>query len=133
MPAARTSTQGNLERCKLVYDLSLHEPWLSQKEIATQVGVSRATVQRWLADPAAWSPFYDEVALERATGGDRAAYRGLSFWETHEFHSRLAALKRDMYVSEWAEFIHDLCVNLSVRSDALCDSIRSAEPNDDAA
>lgn len=49
-------------------------------------------IKTWLSDPAAWSPFVDEVAVRRAVAFDWDAIENLSRLEVTEFITRLAGM-----------------------------------------
>ena len=84
----RAATQEIVQR---VYEL--RDEGQSYQSIADQVGVSRDALRKWYYEPETWSPYLDEVALERALAGDHSAYRHLSKFEYQEFDRRVEALR----------------------------------------
>lgn len=54
---------------------------------------SNQKLQEWLENPAEWSPFVDEVAVERALGFDWGAIGNLSRLEAQAFLDRLIELE----------------------------------------
>jgi hypothetical protein len=72
---------------KQAYDLA--ERGLSFNEIGRRLDISRNTISNWLRDPARYSPYIDEVAMERCLQGDRKVFENLSMWELREFYERV--------------------------------------------
>jgi predicted transcriptional regulator len=70
----------------------LAERGLRPSIIGTQLGVSRDAVSKWLRHPETFSPFLDEIAIERALHGERQVYDNLSRFERREFWSRVRAM-----------------------------------------
>lgn len=60
--------------------------------IGKQLGVSRSTVRHWLDNPERFSPAIDEVAIERALGGDRIVFQNLTAFESKIFWEKSAAI-----------------------------------------
>jgi hypothetical protein len=82
----------HVEDIKRVYLLAEEFPEMSKKEISRRTGVTRSRIIVWLRDPARYSPWVDEVAIERALLGDQGVIAHLSLLEQQEFRARLAAM-----------------------------------------
>ena len=80
----------DIETVKRVYELI--ELGYTQEEAALVVGKTRDQIKNWINKPELWSPFLDEIALERALNGDKAVYDRLSNYERAEFWKRDRAL-----------------------------------------
>lgn len=65
--------------------------------IAQIVGSTRGTVVKWLKHPEKFSPYIDEVAMERALNGDRLVFENLSLVERREFWQRAATLSEKSF------------------------------------
>lgn len=77
---------------KLLEAYELRAEGLNYNQIAERIGRSNSQVRQWIKTPELFSPYLDEIALERALAGDRTAFRNLSHCETLEFYSRAAKL-----------------------------------------
>lgn len=75
--------EGTIDVVKQVYQLK--EDGLNHTQIAKKTGCSLVQVRRWLADPDKYSPYIDDVAVERALGGDRKVFEALTDFERGAF------------------------------------------------
>lgn len=73
-----------------VYDVALdfypdwlepREIWAAANKVAEEIGLPVSDVNRWLAEPERYSPFQDEVALDRAWHWDWPIVDNLTDWE----------------------------------------------------
>ena len=94
--------QHGIETIKKVYELKAQG--VSTYRLEKITGASRDTINRWIREPEKFSPYLDEVALERAIAGDRKVYENLSHAERREFWARVA--KKYRAEVEWAYALH---------------------------
>jgi hypothetical protein len=106
------------EQCVRVYEL--REEGLGAVRISKQVsGVSVATISRWLADPARFHPYIDEICVERALEGDRGAYDALTVWERPLFYDGLQKIRMSMRLRRWHEWLPVFAARLDMTSREL--------------
>lgn len=67
----------------------MRERGFTNRAIAQVISVSPAQVGQWTAHPEKFSPFVDEIALERAMEGDRGAYESFSYKEQEIFWEKM--------------------------------------------
>jgi Lhr-like helicase len=56
--------------------------------IARKALVPERVARRWIDNPSIYSPYFDEIALDRALNGDKSAFDQLSLFEVDEFWKR---------------------------------------------
>lgn len=96
----KSPLRGDLARWRTAYDAAydFDPDWPENgltldlvQHVRRAVGASKTTsVWRWLRDPAKYSPYLDEIALERAMHWDWGAIDNLSYAERREFVERMA-------------------------------------------
>jgi len=69
-----------------VYELK--ESGMNNSQVAKATGTTREQVRRWWSFPEKYSPYLDEIAIERAINGDRKVFEALTDFERHEFWMR---------------------------------------------
>lgn len=114
-------TKENHEKCREVYRLREQEG-KGSTTISREVGISEATVKRWLSNPTYFDPHLDEVALHRAMEGDRKVYLNLTYWERPEFFRRLARIRCEVGYA-WRWYIGTLAELLGVDTDHLTKNV----------
>ena len=91
----------DIKKCEMAYRLADGGGW-SIQAIASELNMPYGTVRNWLKYPDRYSPYLDEVALERAQF-DRSVYDNLSNYEVNVFWKRAA----DRIAGDLAEYNFD--------------------------
>lgn len=73
----------------------LHEQGLSSYQISKLVQRPDKTIYGWLRNPEKFSPYIDEVAVDRALRGERSVFKNLSLYELKEFYERAGKISQE--------------------------------------
>mgnify|MGYP003527102976 CR=1 FL=1 len=92
----------------IAYDLYRNYPGMSIRDIAAIIGVSSATVGRWLKNEHRYHPDLDQIAIARALGGEKAVFDNLTIFEYWEMVNRIIRIRTTMDDVEWAEWLNEL-------------------------
>jgi hypothetical protein len=74
----------DIDECRAIYEMAEADPDASLTDIAEAAGSTKSRAQRWLRWPERYSPFPDDVAIERAAK-ERPVYDHLSILEKNMF------------------------------------------------
>lgn len=122
MPLPRAVRNEHHEQCLQVYELAALRPELSQKKLGRKLGLNPASVSYWLRHER-FSPYIDEIALERALEGNRSAYDGLTLWERDLFWDRLQAQRMSMGHKAWMDWVHVFAGRLGMEGGDIGDRL----------
>jgi hypothetical protein len=98
-------------------------------ERVTDGRIQRRVAWTWLRYPERFSPFLDEIALERALHGEREVYANLSSYERQVFWERsckLSEAERAEVADRNCKYNMNLASTLGVTTDAVQASHRKA-------